>query len=143
MLAFAAALKKSGNAERSVATRFSYVYTFLKRNGKAGILAKTEWPRYFESESDFYSEVDVKKMLDACRTCTERTLILFVSGTAFGTARTPMLRLTTSNFPTARFKPAQNHTGTSPQKTVNSASSALLAIRTTLTAAILPVFLVC
>jgi integrase/recombinase XerD len=83
MLAFAAALKKSGYAERTVASRFGYVYTFVKRNGKAGILGKTDWPKYEETESEIYSEEDVKKMLGACRTHAERTLILFVSGTGF------------------------------------------------------------
>jgi hypothetical protein len=32
-MAFAAALKKDGNGERTVFNRFSYVYTFLKRYG--------------------------------------------------------------------------------------------------------------
>jgi integrase/recombinase XerD len=83
IMAFAAALKKDGNGERTVFNRFSYVYTFLKRHGKAGIVGKNDWPKYEETEAEIYSEVDVRKMLDACKTHEERTLILLASGTGF------------------------------------------------------------
>ncbi|MGA2431076.1 MAG: site-specific integrase [Candidatus Acidiferrum sp.] len=80
---FAAALKKDGNGERTVFNRFSYVYTFLKRYGKVGIVGKNDWPKFEETEAEIYSEDDVRKMLDACKTHEERTLILFASGTGF------------------------------------------------------------
>jgi integrase/recombinase XerD len=83
IMAFAAALKKGGNGERKVFNRFSYVYTFLKRHGKAGIVGKNDWPKFEETEADIYSEDDVKKMLAACETVAERALILFASGTGF------------------------------------------------------------
>jgi integrase/recombinase XerD len=83
IMAFAAALKKGGNGERTVFNRFSYVYTFLKRHGKAGIVGKNDWPKFEETEAEIYSEDDVKKMLAACETVAERALILFASGTGF------------------------------------------------------------
>src|SRR5271169_6363599 len=83
IMAFAAALKKDGNGERTVFNRFSYVYTFLKRYGKAGIVGKNDWPKFEETEAEIYSEEDVTKMLADCETHEERTLILFASGTGF------------------------------------------------------------
>jgi len=80
LMAFAAALKKDGNGERTVFNRFSYVYTFLKRHGKAGIVGKNDWPKFEETESEIYSDDDVKKMLAACESAAERALILFASG---------------------------------------------------------------
>jgi integrase/recombinase XerD len=83
IMAFAADLKKNGNGERTVFNRFSYVYTFLKRYGKAGMVGKNDWPKYEETEAEIYSEDDVRKMLDACESHEERTLILFASGNGF------------------------------------------------------------
>jgi len=83
IMAFAAGLKKDGNGERTVFNRFSYVYTFLKRYGKAGIIGKNDWPKFEETEAEIYSEGDVTKMLAACETVAERALILFASGTGF------------------------------------------------------------
>jgi integrase len=82
IMAFAAALKKR-YAERTVANRFGYVYTFLKRSGKAGIVGKTDWPKYEDVEYEIYSEENVQKMLAACETVCERALILLASGTGF------------------------------------------------------------
>ena len=83
IMAFSAALKKDKYAERTVSNRFGYVYTFLKRYGKAGIVGKNDWPKFEETEAEIYSEDDVKKMLAACETVAERALILFASGTGF------------------------------------------------------------
>jgi len=83
IMAFAAALKKDGNGERTVFNRFSYVYTFLKRHGKAGIVGKNDWPKYEETEAEIYSEDEVRKILAVCETVAERALILFASGTGF------------------------------------------------------------
>ena len=83
IMAFAAALKRDGNGERTVFNRFSYVYTFLKRYGKAGMVGKNDWPKFEEAEAEIYSEDDVTKMLGACETVAERALILFASGTGF------------------------------------------------------------
>lgn len=83
LMAFAASLKKNGNGERTVFNRFSYVYTFLKRYGKAGIVRKNDWPKFEEIEAEIYSEEDVKKMLATCETVAERALLLFASGTGF------------------------------------------------------------
>ncbi len=83
IMTFAAALKKDGNGERTVFNRFSYVYTFLKRYGKLGIVGKNDWPKFEETEAEIYSEDDIKKMLASCETVAERALILFASGTGF------------------------------------------------------------
>jgi integrase len=82
MMAFAAALKKE-RSERTVSNDLRYVYTFLKRYGKAGIVGKNDWPKCEDVEYEIYSEDDVKKMLGACQTLAERALILFASGTGF------------------------------------------------------------
>jgi integrase len=82
VMAFIAELKK----ERSgctVLNYFHYIYTFLKRYGKAGLVSKNDWPKYEKVKYKIYSEEDVKKMLGACRTLFERALILFASGTGF------------------------------------------------------------
>jgi integrase len=82
LLAYSAALKKK-HSERTVFNRFGYVYTFLKRYGKSGIVGKNDWPKYEETEAEIYCEDDVKKMLAACETLAERALILFASGMGF------------------------------------------------------------
>jgi integrase len=82
MMAFAAVLKKE-RSERTVSNYLHYVYTFLKRYGRAGIVGKNDWPKCEDVEYEIYSEDDVKKMLGACQTLAERALILFASGTGF------------------------------------------------------------
>ncbi len=82
MMAFAAVLKKE-RSERTVLNCLHYVYTFLKRHGKAGIIGKNDWPKCEDVEYEIYSEDDVKKMLAACETLSDRALIFFASGTGF------------------------------------------------------------
>jgi integrase/recombinase XerD len=82
MMAFAAALKKE-RGERTVLNCLHYVYTFLKRHGKAGIISKNDWPKCEDVEYEIYSGDDVKKMLAACETLSDRALILFASCTGF------------------------------------------------------------
>jgi integrase len=72
IMAFAAALKKDEYAERTVANRFGYVYTFLKRYGKAGLVGKNDWPKYEDVEYEIYTEEDVRKLLETCDTLSER-----------------------------------------------------------------------
>ena len=83
ILSFAAALKRAEFAERTVFNRFGYVYTFLKRYDKAGLVGENDWPKYEDVEYEIYPEDDVKKMLAACETVVEHALILFASGTGF------------------------------------------------------------
>lgn len=82
MMTFAAALKKERGG-RTVLNCLRYVHTFLKRYGKAGIISKNDWPKCEDIEYEIYSEDDVKKMLAACETLSDRALILFASGTGF------------------------------------------------------------
>ena len=83
IMAFAAGLKKDEYAERTVANRFGYVYTFLKRYGKAGLVGKNDWPKYEDVEYEIYTEEDVRKLLETCDTPSERALIKFASDTGF------------------------------------------------------------
>jgi hypothetical protein len=82
MMAFAAALKKE-RSERTVLNCLHYLYTFLKRHGKAGIIGKNDWPKCEDVEYEIYSEDDVKKMLAVCATLSDRALILFAACTGF------------------------------------------------------------
>lgn len=74
---------KDGSGERTVFNRFSYVYMFLKRYRKAGIVRKNDWPKFEETEAEIYRENDVTKMPAACERVAERALILFASDTGF------------------------------------------------------------
>jgi integrase/recombinase XerD len=82
IMAFAVALKKERGAQ-TVVNHLRYVYTFLKRHGKAGILGKNDWPKHEAIEYEIYSEEDVRKMLEACETLRERALVLFAADTGF------------------------------------------------------------
>ena len=86
MLKFSARLKKDGYAPRSVANYFAWVYTLLKRNGKADIVSNNDWPRYEEVEAEIYSDEDVVALLKACESPEqkqERLLVLFAANTGF------------------------------------------------------------
>lgn len=82
IMAFAAALKKERGAQ-TVVNHLRYVYTFLKRHGKAGILGKNDWPKHEVIEYEIYNQEDVRKMLEACETLRERALVLFAACTGF------------------------------------------------------------
>ena len=82
IMAFAVALKKERGAQ-TVVNHLRYVYTFLKRHGKAGILGKNDWPKHETIEYEIYNEEDVRKMLEACETLRERALVLFAADTGF------------------------------------------------------------
>jgi integrase len=82
IMAFAVALKKKRGAQ-TVVNHLRYVYTFLKRHGKAGILGKNDWPKHETIEYEIYNEEDVRKMLEACETLRERALVLFAADTGF------------------------------------------------------------
>lgn len=75
-LSFAAAIKK-GRGGQTVDNLLRYLYTFLKRHGKGGIVGKNDWPKYEVIEHDIHAEEDVRKMLEACETLRERALVLF------------------------------------------------------------------
>ena len=76
IMSFAAALKEE-RAGQTVVNQLRYVYTFLKRHGKGGIVGENNWPKYEVIEYEIYTEKDVHKMLEACETLRERALILF------------------------------------------------------------------
>ncbi len=82
IMAFAAALKKERGTQ-TVVNHLRYVYTFLKRHDKAGILGKNDWPKHEVIEYEIYNEEDVRKMLEACETLKERALVLFAADTGF------------------------------------------------------------
>jgi integrase/recombinase XerD len=82
MMAFIAAIRKD-RIGRTIHKLTRYVYTFLLRHGKKGILNKTDWPKVEEREYEIYSEDDVRKMIAACRMPEELALILFASCTGF------------------------------------------------------------
>lgn len=79
---FKEAMKKERN-DTTVKNLLRYVYTFLKRYGKTGILNKTDWPKVEHIEYEIYSDEDIEKMLAACESLEERALILFAKGTGF------------------------------------------------------------
>jgi hypothetical protein len=81
-LSFAAALKK-GRGGQTVDNHLRYVYTFLNRHGKGGIVGKNDWPKYEVIEYDIYTGENVWKMLEACETLREHALVLFPADTGF------------------------------------------------------------
>ena len=98
IMSFSAALKKAEFAERTVFNRFGYVYTFLKRYGKAGLVGKNDWPKFEDIEYEIYTEEDVRKMLEASETLSERALIMFASGTGFRKGEIAHAEYTDINF---------------------------------------------
>ena len=98
IMSFSAALKKAEFAERTVFNRFGYVYTFLKRCGKAGLVGKNDWPKYEDIEYEIYTGEDVRKMLEASETLSERALIMFPSGTGFRKGEIAHAECTDINF---------------------------------------------
>jgi integrase len=82
IMSFAAALKTE-RAGQTVLNQLRYVYTFLKRHGKGGIVGKNDWPKHEVIEYEIYSEESVRKMLEACETLKERALVLFAADTGF------------------------------------------------------------
>ena len=98
IMSFSAALKKAEFAERTVFNRFGYVYTFLKRYGKAGLVGKNDWPKFEDIEYEIYTEEDVRKMLEACETLSERALVMLASGTGFRKGEIAHAECTDINF---------------------------------------------
>jgi len=82
VMAFAVALKKERGAQ-TVLNHLRYVYTFLKRHGKGGIVGRNDWPKHEAIEYEIYTDEDVRKMLEACETLRERSLVLFAADTGF------------------------------------------------------------
>jgi integrase len=132
IMAFAAALKKNDYAERTVANRFGYVYAFLKRHGKAGIVGANDWPKYEEEEYDIYAEEDVRKMLEACNDLSERALVKFASDTGFRKGEIAHAEVSDINFTEktiqTRSKPKWKFTTKDHEQRIIAVSDSLLEL---------------
>lgn len=132
IMSFSSSLKRAGFAERTVFNRFGYVYTFLKRYGKAGLVAKNDWPKYEDIEYDIYSEENVRMMLQACENLSERVLILFASGTGFRKAEIAHAEISDINFVQGtiqtRSKPERKFTTKDHEQRIIPVSDSLLEV---------------
>lgn len=132
IMSFTAALKKAGFAERTVSNRFSYVYTFLKRYGKAGLVGKNDWPKYEDIEYEIYTEEDVRRMLEACETVRERALIKFASDTGFRKGEIAHSEISDINFTEktiqTRSKPEWKFTTKDHEQRIIPVSDSLLEV---------------
>lgn len=83
MMKFIAAIK-NGRSEYTVHKLTCYLYTFLLRHGKQGILARNDWPKFEKNKKHkIYSDRDVEKMLAVCENVRERAAILFPANSGF------------------------------------------------------------
>jgi integrase/recombinase XerD len=72
LLTFAAFLgEEKEQGPRSVYNKFQIVMSFLKSQGIRGLVGKTDWPRYTETEPEIYEQEELNKLFAAC-TATEQ-----------------------------------------------------------------------
>jgi integrase/recombinase XerD len=62
--AFLGEAKEQG--PRSVYNKFQIVMSFLKSQGIRGLVGKTDWPRYTETEPEIYEQEELDKLFAAC-----------------------------------------------------------------------------
>lgn len=51
---------------RTVYNKFENLMSFLKANGRRGLVSKNDWPRYVEDEPEIYEREDLDKFFEAC-----------------------------------------------------------------------------
>jgi integrase len=65
LIAYMAALRDRGLADRTIFNRVSTVLTFLRSFGVEGLLSRRDLPRYTQKSVDAYGEAEIAQLLRA------------------------------------------------------------------------------
>lgn len=74
LIAYMAALRDCGLADRTIFNRMSTVLTFLRAFGVEGLLSRRDLPRYTQKSVDAYSEAQIAQLL---RAGNEKSRVIF------------------------------------------------------------------
>ena len=66
LLVFSFLAEEKEQGPRSVYNKFQIVMSFLKSQGIRGLVGKTDWPRYTETEPEIYEQEELDKLFAAC-----------------------------------------------------------------------------